>query len=263
MTVRAPSPLTAAVGLAATTAGELRRLPLRLVALPLDVVRQLAAAQHAARDRYEELAEHGRDVLAARRREVAAQASAAPDRAAALVDRAAATTAATAGRVADAVGERVGAVETVVDEVADRVAGAAEGVAEAAGQVADRVDRLDPTGDELAARAADAALERELAGTDVAPAPVTPIGRTEPVELPEDVLEEVAQLPSGAELDNDDLPLPNFDHLTVPQLRGRLRTLSVPELVQLRDYETAHGKRAPVLTLLDNRIAKLTESDTP
>ena len=91
------------------------------------------------------------------------------------------------------------------------------------------------------------------------PAPVPPLGRTEPVLIPDDVLDEVAQLTPGDELDHADLPLPDFDHQTVPQLRGRLRTLDLPELVQLRDYEQAHGRRLPVLTLLDNRIAKLTE----
>src|SRR4051812_9140194 len=58
------------------------------------------------------------------------------------------------------------------------------------------------------------------------PAPVPPLGRTEPVEIPEDVLEDVAQLTPGDELDHADLPLADFDHQTVPQLRGRLRTLA-------------------------------------
>jgi hypothetical protein len=91
------------------------------------------------------------------------------------------------------------------------------------------------------------------------PAPTPPLGRTEPVELPEDVLDDVAQLTPGDELAHADLPLADFDHLTVPQLRGRLRTLDLPQLVQLRDYEQAHAARLPVLTLLDNRIAKLVE----
>jgi hypothetical protein len=86
---------------------------------------------------------------------------------------------------------------------------------------------------------------------------VPPIGRTEPVVLPEDVQDEVAQRPSGADLTHGELPLADFDHETLPQLRGRLRTLGLAELVQLRDYEQAHAARLPVLTLLDNRIAKL------
>ena len=66
----------------------------------------------------------------------------------------------------------------------------------------------------------------------------------EPVLLPDDVQEEVAQLTPGADLAHDELPLPDFDHHTVPQLRGRLRTLGLAELVQLRDYEQAHAARA-------------------
>lgn len=63
---------------------------------------------------------------------------------------------------------------------------------------------------------------------------------------------------SGAGLDHDDLPLPDFDHLTLGSVRGRLRRLSLAELVQLRDYELAHAHRLPIVTMLDNRIAKLT-----
>jgi hypothetical protein len=164
MTVRTPAPLAAAVGLAAATAEGLLRLPTRLPQL-LDI----------ARDKYDELALHGQDVLSGRHPEP----------------------------------------ETPV----------------------------------------------EVRVVTEPPAPAVPIGLTEPVTLPEDVLDEVAQLPSGADLDHAQLPLADFDHLTVPQLRGRLRSLALPELVQLRDYETAHANRLPVLTLLDNRMAKL--ADTP
>jgi hypothetical protein len=173
MTVRAPSPLAAAVGLAAATADELRRLPTRLPAL-LENVRTVTR-------RYDELARHGQDVLAGRH-----AAPSTPE----LVD---------------------GSVEAIVE-----------------------------------------------VPLTAAPRPAPPIGLTEPVELSEALLDEVAQLPSGAELRHADLPLEDFDHLTVPQLRGRLRTLALPELVQLRDYEQAHAARLPVLTLLDNRLAKLT-----
>lgn len=63
---------------------------------------------------------------------------------------------------------------------------------------------------------------------------------------------------SGAELDHEELPLRDFDHLTLGSLRGRLRRLSLADLVQLRDYELAHAVRLPIVTMLDNRIAKLT-----
>jgi hypothetical protein len=56
---------------------------------------------------------------------------------------------------------------------------------------------------------------------------------------------------------HDELPLADYDHMTLGSLRGRLRSLSMAELVQVRDYEKAHAHRLPVVTLLDNRIAKL------
>jgi hypothetical protein len=45
--------------------------------------------------------------------------------------------------------------------------------------------------------------------------------------------------------------------MTLGSLRGRLRSLSTEQLVQVRDYEKAHANRLPVVTMLDNRIAKL------
>jgi hypothetical protein len=63
-------------------------------------------------------------------------------------------------------------------------------------------------------------------------------------------------------LDHDELPLPDFDHMTVGQLRGRLRTLDLVSLVQLRDYEEAHANRLQIVVMLNNRIAKVSESGT-
>jgi hypothetical protein len=187
------SPLAAAVGLVATAADGVRQLPRVLV--------------HARR-RYDELAEHGRDVLA--------------------------------GRASAPTFDDYGSGPIAVP------------VTDAPGSWADAVDE-------------DALLPDDLGPGDRAPtglgsglsAPVPPIGRTEPVVLPEDVQDDVAQLTPGADLAHADLPLADFDHLTVPQLRGRLRTLELVELVQLRDYEQAHAHRLPVLTMLDNRVATL------
>jgi hypothetical protein len=187
-----PTPLVAAVGLVATAADGLRRLP-----------RALGEAGHAAQRAYEDLARHGQDVLAGR-----------------------------AGPAADAPGP----VEVPRTEAA--AAGTAVPTARPAGPVGPRAGAVEPPATAPAA-------------------PVPPPGRSEPVLLPEDVQDEVAQLTPGADLPHADLPLPDFDHQTVPQLRGRLRTLGVAELVQLRDYEQAHAARLPVLTLLDNRIATL------
>jgi hypothetical protein len=53
------------------------------------------------------------------------------------------------------------------------------------------------------------------------------------------------------------LPLKDFDGMTGPQLRGRLRTLDQVQLVQLLDYERAHANRVPIVLMLENRITKL------
>ena len=67
---------------------------------------------------------------------------------------------------------------------------------------------------------------------------------------------------AGAVLDHDELPLPDFDHMTVGQLRGRLRTLDLVSLVQLRDYEEAHANRLQIVAMLNNRIAKVQATGT-
>ena len=63
-------------------------------------------------------------------------------------------------------------------------------------------------------------------------------------------------------LPHDQLPLPDYDHLTLGSLRGRMRSLDLPQLVQVRDYEKAHANRLPIVTMLDNRIAKLATDPT-
>jgi hypothetical protein len=55
----------------------------------------------------------------------------------------------------------------------------------------------------------------------------------------------------------DELPIADFDGVSVPSLRSRLRTLTLADLAILREYEQAHAHRLPVVTMLDNRIAKL------
>ncbi|MEU4800704.1 lipid droplet-associated protein [Actinosynnema sp. NPDC023587] len=51
--------------------------------------------------------------------------------------------------------------------------------------------------------------------------------------------------------------LPNYDELTLPQLRARLRTLSPEELEQLLRHERAHAARPEFTGMLARRIANL------
>lgn len=68
-------------------------------------------------------------------------------------------------------------------------------------------------------------------------------------------------LVSGAELTSGELPVPDFDHLSIGALRSRLPRLDRDQLVQLLGYERAHADRLQVVTMLENRVAKLERQD--
>jgi hypothetical protein len=71
-------------------------------------------------------------------------------------------------------------------------------------------------------------------------------------------VEEIAEkLHVDAPASRDDLPIPDFDNISIGSLRARLRALSVEDLVVLRAWEEAHANRLNVITTLDNRIAKV------
>ena len=81
---------------------------------------------------------------------------------------------------------------------------------------------------------------------------LTPLERLEQFSVPEEIGAQAGGLKSAAEL-----PLADFDHMSAPQLRGRLRTLDRVQLVQLLDYERAHANRVPIVLMLENRLTKL------
>ena len=70
----------------------------------------------------------------------------------------------------------------------------------------------------------------------------------------------VAEAPLVAE---PGAPLPNYDELSIPSLRARLRNLDVAQLRQLVEYERAHADRADVITMFERRIAKLEAETSP
>lgn len=125
--------------------------------------------------------------------------------------------------------------------------------------------------DEVAA--ADAALAElgvEAAPFDLGPDPDRSNGRsssTEPgADLPADGTELAADAAAaGAALADSPLdgylavepPLSGYDELSIPQLRGRLRSLSVEQVEALLGYERANQSRPPYLTMLENRLTTL------
>ena len=80
----------------------------------------------------------------------------------------------------------------------------------------------------------------------------TPLQKLEQFSVPPEVGAQAGGLKTAA-----DLPLADFDHMSAPQLRGRLRTLDRVQLVQLLDYERAHANRVPIVLMLENRLTKL------
>ena len=62
---------------------------------------------------------------------------------------------------------------------------------------------------------------------------------------------------SGHAVSAGEAPLPGFDEMTIGSLRGRLGSLDLSALEALRDYERTHTARPQVLTMLENRIAKV------
>jgi hypothetical protein len=59
----------------------------------------------------------------------------------------------------------------------------------------------------------------------------------------------------------EDLPVPNYDQLSVASLRARLRVLDAGQVQTLLDYENAHESRPAVITLFERRLIKLSEGN--
>lgn len=103
----------------------------------------------------------------------------------------------------------------------------------------------------------------------LAPEPVP----AEPEEVPaetqelidavvEEIIEpepEPVEAPVLTTLTEADLPVPNYDALTHASLRARLRKLSAEQVKALREYELAHAARPELVTMYDNRLAKLAQ----
>ena len=97
----------------------------------------------------------------------------------------------------------------------------------------------------------------EAAPQEAAPQEAAPAEAAPPAPAPQ------APAPAGpAPAAPGGPPLADFDTMTVASLRGRLRTLDLPTLIQLRGWESRHGARAGILSMLDHRINKLSAEAT-
>jgi len=128
---------------------------------------------------------------------------------------------------------------------------------------------VDDGADQEAARIVAEVREQPPATTPVAPKPVQPpidLEAAREVGAPGAVTDEVEQIAETLHVEapesRDDLPIPDFDNISIGSLRARLRSLSVEQLVVLREWEQAHANRLNVITTLDNRIAKVADENS-
>lgn len=71
-----------------------------------------------------------------------------------------------------------------------------------------------------------------------------------------------APAPRASAAAPEELPVANYDELSMASLRGRLRTLTVTDLETLLVHERAHQNRSNVVTMFENRIRKLREQQS-
>jgi hypothetical protein len=226
MSSRVPTPVAAALGLVPSVLSGVRRLPAKAATLPLLATTSALTAVESFKKQYDELAERGEQI----------------------------------------VGQWRGtSFDDLEDKVEDRLAGtrlakpydvvedALEDATAKAGAVVSKLARKKPPAPEVADPEAPKGEATPSAPTGTVER-VETAATSDVVEIVEDVVELVD---APAVTAHDDLPLPDYDHMTLGSLRGRLRSLTLEQLVQVRDYEKAHAHRLPVVTLLDNRIAKL------
>ena len=223
MPKQVPTPVAAALGLVPTVLDGARRLPGKAVQLPVLAVSSALTALDSAKKEYDELAGRGERLVARLR-----------------------------GTTLDGLEDRVEDVlqGTPLATPYDRVEDAAE----------DMVAKVSDLLDKAAHHKAPATSSAKPKGQATAAAPTGSPDRVETAASANvvAVVEAVSASVEAPEVTaHDDLPLADYDHMTLGSLRGRLRSLGVAELVQVRDYEKAHAHRLPVVTLLDNRIAKL------
>jgi len=92
--------------------------------------------------------------------------------------------------------------------------------------------------------------------------PLRPAAEDVPAdELTDEVAaEEVIAEATSASVDPSEPPgLPGYAEMSIPQLRGKLRFLTLEDLQALLAWEMAHGERPPFVTMLTNRITTVQE----
>jgi chemotaxis protein histidine kinase CheA len=234
MATPVPKNVAAALGLVPTVLGGVRRLPTKAVQLPVMALGTALSGLDAARREYEELAERGEKLIARLR--------------------------------GGSLELLEGSVDSVLGTSTDNAKQAADATAKRARERAEADKAVQQTlpVDEPA----PAAKTETAASKDETPAPKaeTPAPTKVDSAATPEVVAQVEKVSANvlSHLDGDEyeLPLEDYDGMTLGALRGRLRSLDMQQLVVLRDYEKSRAHRLPVITMLDNRIAKLSSGES-
>ena len=246
-----PTPVAAAIGIVPSIVDGVRQIPGRAVQLPVLAVSSALTALENARKEYDALADRGEQFLGKLRGQSLEDLEDRVEDAlqAAPVDRA-------YGTVEDAVENAVAGVRDLFDTAATTTRNLRAEAGDLGTEVRSRADQAAapvPPKDEQPE-------DEQPKGEPTPEAPRGGVTRVDTAATP-DVVETVEQVVQASSaptvLTHDALPLEDYDHLTLGALRGRMRSLTVDELVQVRAYEKSHGDRLPIVTMLDNRIAKL------
>lgn len=225
-----PLPLRVAAGLAVSTAERVRELPRQLAGLPVTVVSQVLQASMRVQQHVTELAIKGDNALSSLRPVEDAPSWATFDED--LPDVAPPRPNLTP--VADVPEPR--------SEINGHIPSAAELEAELG----------DPWADEERALAEDHADGENDAPEDTKPKPGTPkIDKKDKSDIPR----------TSAGGYDGPAGLTGYDQLTLPQLRARLRQLSIPQLETILDYERANADRSSFTGMLSRRIANARKSE--
>lgn len=113
----------------------------------------------------------------------------------------------------------------------------------------------------------DEEIEEAAADADLAAPPRADAGRFALYSsTPDEVV--AAEVPGTEAVGSADgsgpeiVELIDYDTLTLAQLRARLRSVAVEDLIALVDHEKSHRDRAPFVTMLENRIAAQNKRST-
>lgn len=251
-----PTPIAAAIGLVPAVLGGVRALPGKVVSIPLLAVGSALSTLDHTRRSYDDLAERGERLIA---RLTGTSLDEVED---AVEDALQGTPVA---GLYDAVEDAAEDAAAGVGRALRSVTGGAEKAARNAGEAVEETARAATTS---AAAATATGAEAGAPAEAAVPDDEAPKGEPTPKATPPDTTRvDSAAAPSAVRaadrvtsdevVAHDDLPLADYDHMTLGSLRGRLRSLSVEQLAQVRAYEKAHADRLPVVTMLDNRIAKM------